>query len=81
MDHVTIKATTPLFEELAKDKKRIKTPRKQLSSISWFMAILSSCFVTLFCHVMGSCASMGEAAKRMEASQLTGAAASRRVFK
>ncbi|MGM0489834.1 MAG: hypothetical protein ACQESR_24135, partial [Planctomycetota bacterium] len=28
-------------EELAKDKKRIKQLRKQLSSISWFMAILS----------------------------------------
>ncbi|MFO7905746.1 MAG: hypothetical protein R6U98_24020 [Pirellulaceae bacterium] len=35
----------------------------------------------LFCHVVGSRASMGEAAKRMEASQLKGAAASRRVFK
>ncbi|MFO7904346.1 MAG: hypothetical protein R6U98_16910, partial [Pirellulaceae bacterium] len=34
----------------------------------------------LFCHVVGSCASMGESAKRMEASQLKGAAASRRVF-
>ncbi|MGM0488606.1 MAG: hypothetical protein ACQESR_17855 [Planctomycetota bacterium] len=28
-------------QELAKDKKRIKQPRKQLSSVSWFMAILS----------------------------------------
>ncbi|MFO7905490.1 MAG: hypothetical protein R6U98_22695 [Pirellulaceae bacterium] len=35
----------------------------------------------LFGHVVGSCASMGEAATRMEASQLKGAAASRRVFK
>ncbi|MGM0488319.1 MAG: hypothetical protein ACQESR_16340 [Planctomycetota bacterium] len=28
-------------QALAKDKKRIKTPRKQPGSISWFMAILS----------------------------------------
>ncbi|MGM0485142.1 MAG: hypothetical protein ACQESR_00065 [Planctomycetota bacterium] len=35
----------------------------------------------LFCHVVGSCSSMGEAAKRMEVSQVKGAAASRRVFK
>ncbi|MFO7904384.1 MAG: hypothetical protein R6U98_17100 [Pirellulaceae bacterium] len=35
----------------------------------------------LFCHVVGSCASMGEAATRMEAFQLKGAAASHRVFK
>ena len=35
----------------------------------------------LFCHVVGSCASMGKAAERMEASKLKGTAASRRVFK
>ncbi|MFO7904960.1 MAG: hypothetical protein ACQESR_31550 [Planctomycetota bacterium] len=35
----------------------------------------------LFCHVVGSCCSMGEAAERIEVSQLKGAAASRRVFK
>jgi len=35
----------------------------------------------LFGHVVGSCASTGEAAKRMDAAQLKGAAASRRVFK
>ncbi|MGM0490378.1 MAG: hypothetical protein ACQESR_26940, partial [Planctomycetota bacterium] len=35
----------------------------------------------LFGHVVGSCASMGAAAKRMEASRLKGATASRRVFK
>ncbi|MFO7904980.1 MAG: hypothetical protein R6U98_20110, partial [Pirellulaceae bacterium] len=35
----------------------------------------------LFCHVVGSCSSMGEAATRVEASQLKGTAASRRVFK
>ncbi|MFO7904714.1 MAG: hypothetical protein ACQESR_19980 [Planctomycetota bacterium] len=35
----------------------------------------------LFCHVVGSCSWMSKAATRMEASQLKGAAASRRVFK
>ena len=35
----------------------------------------------LFGHVVGSCASMGEAAKRMETSKMKGTTASRRVFK
>jgi len=35
----------------------------------------------LFGHVVGSCAAMGAAAKRMEAKHLKGTAASRRVFK
>ncbi|MFO7906059.1 MAG: hypothetical protein ACQESR_24245 [Planctomycetota bacterium] len=35
----------------------------------------------LFCHVVGSRASMGEAAKRMETSKMKGTTASRRVFK
>jgi len=35
----------------------------------------------LFGHVVGSCASMGEAAKRMETSNMKGTTASRRVFK
>ncbi|MGM0489553.1 MAG: hypothetical protein ACQESR_22685, partial [Planctomycetota bacterium] len=35
----------------------------------------------LFGHVVGSRASMGEAARRMETSKMKGATASRRVFK
>ncbi|MGM0489791.1 MAG: hypothetical protein ACQESR_23910 [Planctomycetota bacterium] len=46
---------------------------------AWLETVLG--YDDLFCHVVGSCASMGVAVKRMEASQLKGAAASRRVFK
>ncbi|MFO7908161.1 MAG: hypothetical protein R6U98_36310 [Pirellulaceae bacterium] len=53
--------------------------RMNIEEEAWFDTLQG--YDELFGHVVGSCASMGQAAKRMETSTMKGTAASRRVFK